>query len=349
MQKLVPQNRILQAAVTCAIAFLPTFSFASATINSDNLETLLAAILIYFLAGRNEPQDSAVIARESEKDSRDAVIKWSLKTGIVMAFLALTKMTSLPLFLVVLIIQIFDFFRTKEPAKRKSVIYSTLIIFGIPLVAAGWWYLRNFMLYGTFFAVLKDAAAIHPEIITSFPVITKNFPEINPAAPIKLGFVDFIITRNFFVQYYKNIWGSALGNAELMKSWQFICVYIFTFIGFAGQIKKMYVNRISKGGLIKRAHDFLASGQGVLFLTFMVFLPVLTWKIFEMSEFRGRLSAMHGRYFLAATPALMYMLIRGWEHLAGKKWAGKATAFLIALFIFNDAVSLFYLALLRFH
>jgi hypothetical protein len=341
IKKLLPENRILPEAVTVAIAFLPTFSYVSGLINNDNLLAPLSAILIYLLVERNASQKAGT--------GHESVMKWSIKTGIVLGLLALTKMTALPLFLVVLIIRIIDFFKAKEPAKRKSVIYSTLIIFAIPLAVAGWWYLRNFMLYGTFFATLREAVVVNPKIITAFPAILKFFPDINPAATMKIGVVDFFITKNFFVEYYKNIWGSASGFAELITSWQFVGIVIFTFLGVIGQIMNLYKNRIAKGGLIKRAHDFLASGQGILFLTFVILLSSLAWKIYEMSSLRGYMSAMHGRYFLAAAPALMYMLLRGWEYLTGKKWAGKATVVLIALFVLNDAVSLIHTGPFLFH
>jgi hypothetical protein len=186
-------------------------------------------------------------------------------------------------------------------------------------------------------------------MITFFPKLLKYFPEINPAATMKIGLVDFFITKNFFVEYFRNIWGSATSLIKLMTSWQFIGIVIFTILGVAGQIKNLYKNRITKGGLLKRLRDFLASGQGILFLTFVILLTSLAWKMYEMSSLRGYMSAMHGRYFLAAAPALMYMLLRGWEYLAGKKWAGKATAVLIALFVLNDAVSLIHTGPFLFH
>jgi hypothetical protein len=335
MQKLLPENRILQTAVTCAVAFMPTFSFISAMVNNDNLINLLSAILIYLLVEKSVSQDAGT--------------KWSVKTGIVLALFAMTKMTALPLFFVVLTIRIIDLFKAKGSSKRKSVIYSTLIIFAIPLAVAGWWYLRNYMMFGTFFATLKDAVNIDRKMITFFPKLLKYFPEINPAATMKIGLVDFFITKNFFVEYFRNIWGSATSLIKLMTSWQFIGIVIFTILGVAGQIKNLYKNRITKGGLLKRLRDFLASGQGILFLTFVILLTSLAWKMYEMSSLRGYMSAMHGRYFLAAAPALMYMLLRGWEYLAGKKWAGKATAVLIALFVLNDAVSLIHTGPFLFH
>jgi hypothetical protein len=335
MQKLLPGNRILQTAVTCGVAFLSTFSFISALVNNDNLANLLSAILIYLLVTRDTSQETAV--------------KWSIKTGIVMAMLALTKIHLLSLFFVVLIVRIIDLFKAKEPTKRKSVIYSTLIIFAIPLVLASWWYVRNYMMFGTFFATLRDAVVENPQIIISFPDVLQKFQDIDPYATMKLGLFDFFITNNFLFEFYKRIMGSWMDwrrfnpSVELMTIWQFIGIFTFTIIGAVGQIKNMYLRRIFKGGFLKRFSDFLASGQGILFSSFVFLLAILTWQIYKMSSLVGSLYAHHGRYFMAAAPALMYMLLRGWEHLIGKKWFEKIALVLIVLFILNDAFALIYM------
>jgi hypothetical protein len=330
IKKLQPQNKILPTAVTCAIAFLPTFSFISAMISNDNLMDLLASVLIYLLIARREQQKN--------------MTKWSIITGVVLALLALTKIHCLVLFFVVLIIQIMDFFKAKEPAKRKSVIYSTIIVFIIPLAFAGWWYFRNFMQYGTFFATLRNAVAVNPQIIKSFPAMVKEFPDIDPSATTKLGLVDFFISKNFFIVFYKNIWGS-FGFIEIMTKWQYLGIFAFSLVGVIGQMKNIFLKKISKVKEFKRLCNFLASGQGILFLTFAILLFFLTLEIYKMSSLWGNLGTAHGRYFLAATPALLYMLLRGWEYLAGVKWFEKTAIALVILFMLNEAVSLLYIVI----
>jgi hypothetical protein len=333
IKNLLPQNKMLPIAVTCAVAFLPTFSFISATINNDNLVILLSSILVYLLI--------------SKPDSKKELFQWSVKTGIILAMLALTKMTALPLFFVVLLVYVFDYLRNKEHAGRKRILLFAAVSFGLPLALAGWWYIRNKVALGTFFPTLKDAVASNPQILKTLPSLLAGFPEIDPSATVKMGLSDFFFTKNFFIEYYKNIWGS-FGRLTLLTSWQYCAIFGLTAIGIAGQIKNFFRKNIRQK-LSARLGNFFASGQGILFFVVVILTGFLTWKIFEISIYRGVLGAMQGRYFLAAVPALFYCLLRGVENLAGKRRFEIAAIILIALFIINDAVSLIYTVIPTFY
>jgi hypothetical protein len=341
VKEMLPCDRIMPALITCAIAFLPTFSYISATINNDNLVMMLSMVLIYLLVARLSPQN------EVSETQKNHTIRWELQTGIVLALLALTKTTALPLFLVVLFLQIFDFFRAGCSAKRKSVAVSTAIIFGIPLIVAGWWYFRNLMMFGAFFPQLADAIAVNPKILNLYPGLAAIFPELAPGASAKLSLVDFFVRKNFFLEYFKNFWGAFGSFFIQLTSWQYIGIFAFTVIGAAGQIK--HIHKKTMPNPLKKMHGFMHSGQGILFLVFVILLASLTWKIYEISSLRGFLSAMQGRYFLAAAPALFYMLMRGWEHLTGEKWFSKAAKIMMVLFIINDAAALIYVIIPNFY
>ncbi len=338
IKKILHESGILPAAVTVAVAFLPTFSYISATVNNDNLLILLSALLVYLLVEKG--------AQQAEKQNpRD--MNRSVKIGVVLALLALTKMTALPLFFVVLIALAYEFFKGGA-ARKKEAAVSALVIFGLPLLLAGWWYFGNYLALGTFFPTLTDAVKVYPQILSQFPALVLSFPEIAPNAGVKMGLYDFFIGNLFFFEYYKNFWGS-FGPLTLLTKWQYFGIFVFTIAGLGGHIKNILFRGADRKKHPGRLRDFLASGQGILFFVFLILMAPLTWKIYEISASRGFMGAMQGRYLLPAAPALFYMLFRGWEHLSGKRYFEKIAVALMILLILNDAVSLFYIVIPTFY
>jgi hypothetical protein len=195
---------------------------------------------------------------------------------------------------------------------------------------------------------LKEVVAVNPETIKLYPMMLSGFPEIDPTATMKIGLVNFLIKIKFTVEYYKMIWEEFCGRT-LLTSWQNVGIHAFAVIGIIGQIKNIFMIRIANVNPLTRLRNFLASGQGALFFTFAILLSFVIWKIYEICSLRGFLGAMQGRYILAAAPALFYFLIRGWEHLTGKKWFENTAITLMIMFILNDAISFIYIIIPNFN
>ena len=132
---------LLSAAI---VAFNPQFIFLSASINNDNLVTALAAIIFYFML---------TFLRQVPAPKR------LLLTGVLVGLTAITKLNGLvvvvPLFLSLAI--------AAFKGRRFSDFVQWIFILSVAaLLTGGWWYVRNFLLYGDPTGLKVMFAEFHP-------------------------------------------------------------------------------------------------------------------------------------------------------------------------------------------
>ncbi|MEO0561627.1 MAG: hypothetical protein AAF125_05920, partial [Chloroflexota bacterium] len=136
-----PSYATLAAALT---AFNPMFLFISASVNNDNLVIALVSLVLWQVI---------VMGWHGFKIWRSAFI------AIGIALAALTKLSGLVLVPVVL-------FAAGYIAYRENDQRGFNILFGLSLFAglviAGWWYLRNILLYGELFGTEMMVAVAGP-------------------------------------------------------------------------------------------------------------------------------------------------------------------------------------------
>lgn len=334
LHKLLPGQDMINTAVAGAIAFLPMFSFMSAALNNDNFVMALSAALFYLLT----------CAPDKARPSCAKSISWSLQVGLILALLALTKVSALPIFVTVFIIQAVYFFRAKGRANRRRHLHDTIVIFAVPLVLAAWWYVGNYMHFGTFFPEMKDAVAANPQILDSNPEITRIFPETGPHEQTPVGIMEFLFNKGFLVEYLKNIWGVFGRFFIQLTAWQYAAIFIFMGAGVLGWIAEAF----RKHRALKLTKILFSDEMVSLFIV-LLFLFVIGQRVYGITVERGFLGAMHGRYFFPALPAFFYLLIKGWSRLLPTGWHGAAFAAMIILFIFNDMGTLFYVILPAFY
>lgn len=127
-------------------AFTPMFLFISAAVNNDNLAILLSSVSI-FLMLRQVRQ----AADSSQEGGRRDLNRESLVLGVVLGLAALTKTSALGLIpLALLTILLSTWIQRKKAAQTWVLSFvgrATLLIVPV-LLLAGWWYIRNYRLYG---------------------------------------------------------------------------------------------------------------------------------------------------------------------------------------------------------
>ncbi len=336
-----PGKELLQKAVIVGMAFLPMFSAISASMNNDNLVFMLASILTYLS-----------VKNFDEHDTRG-----SLLIGITLGLLALTKATSLPLFLSIFLIEIVKHWRLRAGptlsvmARRLSsgkknypgcFIKHQTVIFGSALVIAGWWYARNMALYQMFLPSIASLAVREPGILKLHPSLSKIFPEITgiPALP-NATLWDFFVKEGFLWEYYKNVWGAFGRFFFRLFSWQYAVIGGLTLASLCGYIK-LAVSEFPKKFSKETFKKILASKAWTMILPFLAVSAGIIYELFKVYRERGFLGAMHGRYFFSALIAFMYLFIRGIEHLSGKKNLGTILMLVMVFFVANDVITLIY-------
>lgn len=325
---LLPERELLQKTMVMGIAFLPMFSASSAAINNDNLVFALSAGLVY-LSAKNF----------IEHDTRGSV-----KMGILLGLLALAKATALPLFLSIFIIEIIKHFRRKSSS--TCFLKHLLAIFGVAFLIAGWWYMRNFLLYQMWLPEIGGLAVRQPWLLSAYPNLAKVFPETTGVTALpQASWFTFFVQENFFMEYFQNVWGAFGQFFFRLFSWQYLLAG-FIFAASAWGYITVLFSHVRSGKHRKNIGDW----QGwTMVLPFMIVLTAITWKLFEIYKVRGFLGAMHGRYLFSAIIPMIYLLIRGVEHLMPQKHLRKALIAMMIFFVINDGVTVLYRIIPEFY
>jgi 4-amino-4-deoxy-L-arabinose transferase-like glycosyltransferase len=147
---LLPDRDRLAIAATALAAFVPQFVYGSAMINNDALAAASAAWLLLALLRLMKEQS----------------IRWLIISGLLLGIALLSKIgmiAILPLPAIALLLaeinrsaaavqRKFQVTEWLKSVRWKKAIVNGLIIYGVALAVAGWWYLRNLNLYGDLLA-----------------------------------------------------------------------------------------------------------------------------------------------------------------------------------------------------
>lgn len=126
--------RRLALGATLLVALNPQFLFISGAINNDNLVTTLATLTLVLLLRlvNHGPSTRRLVA-----------------LGLVIGLAALSKLSGLGLWGLTALVLLVHSFLTRRSDKHYALRTTHyVLIFGIAIPVAGWWYVRNWMLYG---------------------------------------------------------------------------------------------------------------------------------------------------------------------------------------------------------
>jgi hypothetical protein len=126
-----PGRQELALGAAILTAFNPKFIFTNATVNNDGLTIVLSslALLVGVLLLRKGPSPRRYVG-----------------FGVVIGLASVTKLTGLGLLALVLFVLLIVAVRYSP----REAIKGGVIILGLVILLAGWWYVRNWVLYGDF-------------------------------------------------------------------------------------------------------------------------------------------------------------------------------------------------------
>jgi 4-amino-4-deoxy-L-arabinose transferase-like glycosyltransferase len=134
-----PQSRSLPLLALLTVAAIPQIQFISATVSNDNMVILCSTAGIFWLA--------RLLAREDKIPIR--WYEWSI-LGVIVGLAALSKLPGLGLIpLMGLVVIALAWLRRDQWLPLRALIPVALPI----LLIAGWWYGRNYLLYGEWLGV----------------------------------------------------------------------------------------------------------------------------------------------------------------------------------------------------
>lgn len=128
-----PDHPPVHLASAALVAFNPMFLYLGAAVNNDVPAGLIGAAILTF---------SLLIVRAGLTGRRIVML------GVVYALGLLVKFNLLAMLGLIELALIFALLRGKETRNWKGLLRANLIIVALSLLIAGWWYIRNTVLYG---------------------------------------------------------------------------------------------------------------------------------------------------------------------------------------------------------
>ncbi|MBW7885172.1 MAG: phospholipid carrier-dependent glycosyltransferase, partial [Caldilineaceae bacterium] len=268
------------------VAFNPQFLFVSGVVSNDNLVTAVGTAGVWLclhIANRREPPS----------------VVWVILLGVLAGAAALSKLSGLLLIALALLALFLAAWRRQA---WRFLIWSSLVVLGAAILVAGWWYLRNWMLFGDPLALSVMFAVLPPRTVNAGPA------ELLALAP---G-----IWRSFWAVFG---WFNVLAS-----SWVYWVYSLLVVAGLAGWL----VGWLGRTAETRRAVRLLSLLLLIVWIMAVV-ASVVRWA--QINYAQGRL------LFLVAAP-LMTVVAGGLVAIWPQRWrslvaplAGVCLAFLAAM------------------
>lgn len=260
------------------LAFTPQFIFMTASVNNDVLTAVLGAALVYFTV---EAVDAPSLAR-------------FVGLGILMGLGLLTKFALLafwPLPLLAILLT------ANKGQKKQSGLYVAVVL-GLPLLLAGWWYYRAYLLYGDPLAWDVHLQAKGAEVLRTAPLTLADL-------------------REFVVIHFQSYWAWFGWLKIKAAGWVYAVLALGVGVASLGLLLwgKEAVGRLKAAGL-GRWRSWLRENMGVM----AVLISLLATAAIYASLFRYiqtiNWSGYQGRLAYAAVAPMAVLLAVGWRQTA---------------------------------
>jgi hypothetical protein len=205
-KRVFPDRRGVATLAAALTAFNPQFLIVAGGVNNDNIATPVVTWAVYGIV---------VVAQEGLSFRRALVL------GVLIGLAALSKLTGLlllPLVVLALVPNIKSANRQsaiiegKRPRNLQSAIRNLVILGSATLAVAGWWYLRNWQLYG-------DPTGLSPML----DVVGRR-----SAVPLGLLFSEFgLVFRSYWGQFPCAFFDSA---------WYYTAWIVIAGLGWVGLV-----------------------------------------------------------------------------------------------------------------
>ncbi len=199
--EIFPQHRALAVGAAALAAFNPQFIFISAAANNDSLATLLATLVVYLCLdvsrGRGRRQMTPVAL------------------GIVLGLAVLSKLSGLALALLVPCAYWLYARRFGTGKLWEDFVRPILVVAGVSLLVAGWWYGRNALIYQDPLGMTSyhDIFSVHGDPLSlgqSLQVLLESFPSYWGV----FGWMNIVADEGFYT-FYRVLFALALTGLGL--------------------------------------------------------------------------------------------------------------------------------------
>ncbi|MBU1628378.1 glycosyltransferase family 39 protein, partial [bacterium] len=274
-KSLFPDNRYMYLGIPTFISFCSSFTYHTSVINNDTLVNLLYAILIYLIL---------------EKMKSPKKLHLSIIIGIISGIGMITKMTYIPAVIAVVAVWL----TSSRLRPHRRFIKELILIFMIVGFISGWWYYRNYSLYGTFFTV-----ATHVKADPRLNTITNRLN----AAQI-LSDPDI---RNWYLYSWLQI------GKDVVVHNIYLVMYILAAVGLIIMLYKYFV--FKDINIRKSISDMMP-----IITLFLIHILVFNYMIIGSAINFGIIRGIHGRYFHSVIVPFALLILVGIDNFPAKRW-----------------------------
>ncbi len=283
-KKSVPTQSLVLAA-TALVAFNPAFLFVTTGVTNDALLFALSTWAFVLMV--------QLVLRGAGRQSTPANWVVVLLLGVVLGLAALTKQSALAI-LPVAALAVFWGARG-QPQPRRAAMLWLLLLAGLIVLLAGWWYLNNTLTYG-------DPLGFQPH----------QTPEVewrpSPAQIVRqLGQA---------LQGYWAVFGWGLIQVEPVI---YLVIGLFVLVGLSGLTSSLLSGRLRSRPSIER-QIVAVLGLGVLL------------NLFSLLLWLWRTSAPYGRLLFPTLGPVAVLLVLGWQRWLGRRYR-RVFAWVVALVV----------------
>ncbi|MCH2539159.1 MAG: glycosyltransferase family 39 protein [Anaerolineales bacterium] len=304
-RSLFPGHPAIALLAGAVVAFNPMVVFISASVNNDNGIWFLSSLIMYMLV--IFVQDGVSVQRPLKRVLKPAFFPWVL--GILLGLAILTKLSGL---LLVPVIAVFLLWKAKREGNWRCFWRDSLIVGFCVVIMTGWWFYRNWVLYGE---ILGDTMMAQVYGFT------------------RVGTVSLSDLMFEWRGWWYSLWGVFGAFNILPGNWVYVFFNTFVVLSICGVVKLFRTGRSYMGS----NYDVrVAHGLMILFLALTI-VGNIYWSL--------RQHALQGRHALGAVAVMSTYLAAGVVVLGGES-REKLVAWIMTavLFIVSLAVAIVYIA-----
>ncbi len=278
---IIPGYALVAAAL---VALNPQFIFMSAAVNNDNLVIALASVALWLLV--------RLMTWPAAGDLGRRELALFVALGVVWGLAALAKLTGVTLGLV---IGLGLLYRAWQRRSWPSLLFGGLIVGGVALAVAGWWFWRNWQLYG-------DPIAWDEMLAVTTGLLR----------PVWLSWPDTLRYATFLRQSYWAMFGYGVAAPQSFY-WLTYAIIALALIG------------LLKGAVSARRGRWLPDGRVTRPALWLLAVWALTVFVLLLRWMRQIDATNQGRLLYPGIAALSVLGAVGLAAFDGRrKWLGKA-------------------------
>ena len=304
-RSLFPGRPAIALLAGAVVAFNPMVVFISASVNNDNGIWFLSSLIMYIVV--IAVQGGVGAHRTLERVLKPALLPWIL--GVLIGLAILTKLSGL---LLVPVIAMFILWRARRENNWWWFWRDSFIIGLCVVVLTGWWFYRNWVLYGE---ILGDTMMAQVYGFTRIGTV---------------GLSDLMLEWR---GWWYSLWGVFGAFNVLPGKWVYVFFNSFVVLSICGAVKLFRTGRSTMG-----ANDNARVAHGLMiFFLALTLVGNIYWSL--------RQHALQGRHALGAVAAMSIYLAAGVVFLGGnlrEKLVARIVS--VALFIVSLVVAIVYVA-----